>query len=117
MLVLWEQKSERHCDWLRCFISTYSVEFYRKVVNSSVKPFSPGLFVVAKSCITDLVLLLVTGNLGVSCAHCSVLVNHVLPYICLQLDFSKILVYHYFIAIQNNPLYLYNTGYMFLFHL
>lgn len=83
-----------HCDCLRCSISTYSVEFYRKVMNSSVKPFSPGLFVVARPFITELVLLLDAGNLGVSCTRCSVLVNHMFPYICLFLDFSKFLVYH-----------------------
>lgn len=65
------------------------------MVNSSVKPFSPGLFVVTKSCIIELVLLLDAGNLGVSCIHFSVLVNHMFPYICLFLDFSKFLVYHF----------------------
>lgn len=89
------RESTRHCDWLRCFINTHSVEFYRKVVNSSVKPFGPGLFVVAKPCNTDLVLLLDAGNLGVSCTHCSVLVNHLFPYICLFLEFSKFSGYHF----------------------
>lgn len=86
---------ERHCNCLRCSISTYSAEFYRKVVNSSVKPFSPGLFIVARPCITELVLLLDARNLGISCTHCSVLVNHMFSYICLFLDFSKFLVYHF----------------------